>query len=83
MVECDGYARRRWGTYYGVANINKFYGYSGTNINKFYGDSGTNINKFYGDMGEMTTFGLRTECMLSYGSKLLFESVTSIPAWEE
>ena len=40
VVECDGYVRWR-GTYYGVANINKFYG-----------DSGTNINKFYGDMGE-------------------------------
>jgi hypothetical protein len=51
VVECDGYVRWR-GTYYGEANINKFYGDSGTNINKFYGDSGTNINKFYGDMGE-------------------------------
>jgi len=51
VVECDGYVRRRWGTYYGVANINKFYGYSGTNINKFYGDSGANINKFYGYSG--------------------------------
>lgn len=49
---CDG-----GGTYYGVANINKFYGDSGANINKFYGDK----------WGKMTTFGLRTECMLSYG----------------
>jgi hypothetical protein len=31
-----------------------------------------------GTMGDMTTFGLRTECMLSYGSKLGTDSLNPL-----